>query len=397
MFIIELILIVYFTYVSLYAFVLAIAGLFYKHKNAPDAAIKHKIAVLIPAYKEDQVIVSVASQALDQQYPAESFEVVIIADSLRSETLDQLRLLPVIVVEVSFDVSTKVKALNSAMAAIGDDYDAAVILDADNIMAPDFLSKMNNLYAIGHRAIQGRRAPKNENTPMAVLDGLSETINNFIYRQGTVALGLSASLNGSGMFFNYADYKRIMGGMNSIGGFDRELELKFLEEDSKVYFAEDAIVYDEKVVSTEVFERQRKRWISSQFFYLRKYFLPGILSLLKGNMVFFNSAILRNIQLPRLLNLGLLAGITVISLVMSHYLHFSSWIWAALLGVNIAAMVIAIPPRLYSVKLLKSVILVPAIFVRMFLLLFKLKGANKTFIHTPHGHVETQTSNAKEV
>jgi hypothetical protein len=33
----------------------------------------------------------------------------------------------------------------------------------------------------------------------------------------------------------------------------------------------------------------------------------------------------------------------------------------------------------------------------MFMLLFKLKGANKTFIHTPHGHIETQPSNAEKV
>jgi cellulose synthase/poly-beta-1,6-N-acetylglucosamine synthase-like glycosyltransferase len=385
MYILELVLIIYFSYVTAYSFILAVGGLFYRSKNIRDAKRKRRIAVLIPAYKEDGVIVSVAAQAVQQNYPPDKFDVVIIADSLKPATLERLRAMPIKVVEVSFEKSTKVKALNRAMAEIGDNYDCALVLDADNTMERDFLRKMNNLFEMGYKAIQGKRDPKNENTSMAVLDGLSETINNFIYRQGTVSLGMSASLNGSGMIFDYAIYKQIMAGMDSIGGFDRELELKLLERGIKVYFAKNVVMYDEKVANTEVFERQRKRWISSQFFYLRKYFFPGIAGLLKGDFSFFNSAVLRNIQLPRLLNLGLLAFLTTLALALNRYLFFSPMIWVALLSLSIASMVFAVPAKFYSLKVLKSIILIPGIFFKMFLLLFKLKGANKTFIHTPHG------------
>jgi cellulose synthase/poly-beta-1,6-N-acetylglucosamine synthase-like glycosyltransferase len=393
----ELILLLYFIYVSLYSFTLSVGGLFYRSKKVASSPVKRKAAVLIPAYKEDQVIVGVASHALQQHYPPDRFDVVVIADSLKQTTLEKLRSLPIIVVEVFFEKSTKVKALNQAMAVIGDDYDCAVILDADNVMDRNFLSIMNDLFHAGYRAIQGKRDPKNQNNSMALLDGLSETINNFIYRQGTVALGGSASLNGSGMAFDYRVYKRIMAEMDSIGGFDRELELKLIENDIKVYFCKGAIVYDEKVSNTEVFEKQRKRWISSQYFYLKKYFVPGTASILKGNFSFFNSAVLRNIQLPRLLNLGILTFITLLAFLLRAYLVLDPFIWLGLLGLNILAMAFAIPRKFYSLKLLKSVMLIPAIFLKMFLLLFKLKGANKTFIHTPHGHIETQPTNAEKV
>src|SRR5688572_2503384 len=267
MYLLELILLVYFSYVSLYSFLLSIAGVFYRTRVAPSAEAKRKVAVLIPAYKEDGVIVNVAVSALQQNYPSDRYDVVVIADSLKSSTLEKLYALHIKVVEVSFEKSTKVKALNKAMEVLGDEYDCALILDADNIMERNFIAKMNDLFEIGYSAIQGRRDPKNENTSMALLDGLSETINNFIYRQGTVAMGMSASLNGSGMMFQYDIYKRIMAGMDSIGGFDRELELKLIEKGIKVYFAKNVVMYDEKVANTEVFERQRKRWISSQFFY----------------------------------------------------------------------------------------------------------------------------------
>lgn len=396
MYILEIILLIYFGYVSLYSFMLSIAGVFYKTRKAPEAGILRKIAVLIPAYKEDQVISGVAEQALEQNYPSDFFDVVVIADSLKASTLQKLKALPIKVVEVSFEKSTKVKALNQAMRVIGDDYDIAVILDADNIMERDFIRKMNNLFDSGYRAIQSKRDPKNENTPMALLDGLSETINNFIYRQGNVSLGLSASLNGSGMAFDYAIYKTIMASMDSIGGFDRELELRLLDMDIKVFFAKDIIVFDEKVASHEVFERQRKRWISSHFFYLKKYFFEGWARLFKGDLTFFNSAVLRNIQLPRLLNLGILTFIIVLSFIFSNYVHISPFLWLTFLILNILAMAFAIPIRSYNIKLLKSIILIPKIFFKMFLLLFRLKGANNNFIHTPHGPVEMNV-NKKEM
>jgi cellulose synthase/poly-beta-1,6-N-acetylglucosamine synthase-like glycosyltransferase len=397
MLVLELILLLYFAYVALYSFILSIGGVFYRTNIPPIATNKRKMVVLIPAYKEDLVIPGVAASALKQNYPAEKFDVVVIADSLKAQTLETLRAMPIKVVEVHFEKSTKVKALNQAMTTIGDDYDCAVILDADNLMEQDFLRKMNDLFEAGHRAVQGKRDPKNDNNSMALLDGLSETINNFIYRQGTVALGGCASLNGSGMVFDYKPYKEIMSKMDSIGGFDRELELKLMERGIRVYFAKHAVMYDEKVASTEVFEKQRKRWISSQFFYLKKYFVPGLKKAFAGDFGFFNSAVLRNIQLPRLLNLGLLTVFTLAAFALARYTYYSPMIWLVLFTMNALAILFAIPRKFYSFRLIKSVLLIPTIFFKMFVLLFKLKGANKTFIHTPHGHIETQPSNAENV
>lgn len=386
--ILEIILLSYFGYVSLYSFILSTAGLFY-HPHIPAKAKRlRKVAVLIPAYKEDQVITTVAELALQQNYPADFFDVIVIADSLKPVTIENLNALPIRVVEVSFERSTKVRALNRAMRELGGDYDCALILDADNVMERDFLSKMNDLFDLGHVAIQARRDPKNDNTSLALLDGLSETINNFIYRQGNVALGLSSSLNGSGMMFDYALIKRILGQMDSVGGFDRELELRLLDAGVKVYFSRDIIVYDEKVASPAVFEHQRKRWISSHFFYLRQYFKEGWKKLLQGNFGFFNSAVLRNIQFPRLLNLGLLSLIILLSLIFWPYVTVSPLVWVGLMAMNIMAMAFAIPRRFYNWRMLKSVALLPRLFTRMFLLLFKLKGANKSFLHTPHARIE---------
>ncbi len=385
MIVLEAVLLIYFAFVSFYAFFLAMAGQFFKKPSPPPSQNRKKFAVLIPSYREDAVILPVAREALNQKYPRDRFEVIIIADSLRTETIAELRLLPITVLEVTFEKSTKVKSLNKAMSVIGDNYDFAVILDADNVMEPLFLDKINNLIGNGYEAIQAERISKNQTTSMSVLDGFSERINNFIYRQGHVAAGLSCSLIGSGMVFPYCVVKDILSHLDSIGGFDRELELHLIRSGIKIHYGKGVLVYDEKVENTEVFERQRTRWLSSQFVYLRKYFAEGMSALLRGNISMFNSAILKNIQLPRIINIGLLVIISVAAILLNDYLTLKYYPWIFFLILNVAAMALAIPARLYNREMFKSILLLPKVVVKMFALLFRLKGANKSFIHTPHG------------
>lgn len=381
---IEGIVLLYFIYVVGYTFVFAFAAHFYRNPKRKDTR-NGRFAVFIPAYKEDSVIVDVAQRALQQDYPADKFRVVIIADSLQPETVARLRTLPIEVVEVVFESSTKVKSLNAALKAVGDDFDYAVILDADNIMLPGFLSTLNSTHNTGVSAIQGQRQPKNMDTSMAFLDGVSEAINNHIYRQGSTALGLSTSISGSGVSFDYHIFKELVAGMTSVGGFDRELELLLLGKGMPVLYCKEARILDEKVRKTGVFENQRKRWISSQYHYLAKYFNRGCIALLKGNFTYFNSSVLRNIQLPRLINLGLLTISCFLLYFFTDYLFFEYPIWPLLLGIMIFSMLISIPREFFSRKLFKAILQLPEIFFRMFLLLFRLGQANKKFIHTPHG------------
>jgi cellulose synthase/poly-beta-1,6-N-acetylglucosamine synthase-like glycosyltransferase len=384
--IIEALILAYFIYVVFYTLLFTIAGLFYVDRQFPETTALGRIAVLIPSYKEDKVIIDTAKKALSHNYPSDMYEVVVMADSLQPETINQLSLLPITLVQVQFEKSTKVKSLQKAVEQIDEDFDMAVILDADNHMVDGFLLQVNTAYQSGLRAIQGRRVAKNNNTPMAVLDGISEAINNHVYRQGTTALGFSSSLIGSGMAFDYQLFKNTIMKMESIGGFDREMEVLLIDQGVKVYYLRNAEVLDEKVADPAVFENQRKRWISSQYVYLFKYLGRGFSRLLKGDIVYFNSAILRNIQLPRLINLGLSFVLAMVSLLIAPYLHFPYAIWPFFFALLSLSIFLSIPRRLYNKDMLNSIWLVPKIFWKMFLLLFKLKGANKKFIHTPHGH-----------
>ena len=395
MLVFEFLILSYFIYVVGYTTVFSIGGLFYKIPNENKNPSFKRFCVLIPCYKEDFVILDVAKKALEQSYPFDFYTVIVIADSLQPETISKLRELTINVIEVHFESSTKVKSLNHALQDLGNDFDYAVILDADNVMEFTFLETINKSFSATTKAIQGQRKPKNKNNSLAILDGVSEAINNHIYRQGTVSLGLSSSISGSGVAFDYPLLKEKLSIMNSIGGFDRELEVLLLQDGIKVAYHKNAIVYDEKVSQTKSFQNQRKRWISSQYVYLAKYFTVGISALMKGNFTFFNSTVLRNIQLPRLINIGLLTFLALALYFVKDYLYFGYSIWIALFLFNTASILIAIPVEFYNRQLALSILKLPILFLNMFLLLFKLKGANKNFIHTPHGVTTTTQESSK--
>jgi L-asparagine transporter-like permease len=61
-------------------------------------------------------------------------------------------------------------------------------------------------------------------------------------------------------------------------------------------------------------------------------------------------------------------------------------LWLAATICCYIGIIIAIPKAYYNGEFWGALIKVPMIFVTMLLLLFKLKGANKKFIHTPHIH-----------
>lgn len=384
---IQIILLVLTALATLYILVFAVAGLFYKEPLSKTPSHFRKAAVLIPGYKEDAVIVEVAKAALQQKYPKEFFDVVIIADSFQQETLQNLKALPIKLIEVSFDKSTKSKALNKAMGQLPDDYDIAVVLDADNIMEEQFLYKINAAFNSGFIAVQGHRTAKNINNSWAVLDAVSEEINNNIFRKGHRVLGLSSAIIGSGMAFDYRFFKNMMSTATAVGGFDKEIELKMLKQGIKIGYLNNALVYDEKIQQSEVFSNQRRRWLSAQLHYFRHGFADAFKGLItKGNVDYFDKAI-QFVQPPRILLLGAAVMLTVIFVAVNYLFDTAgmlSIVWLATATACILAMLVSIPKSHLNNKTLVAIAGLPKGMLLMLLSLLKIKGANKTFIHTKH-------------
>jgi cellulose synthase/poly-beta-1,6-N-acetylglucosamine synthase-like glycosyltransferase len=190
---------------------------------------------------------------------------------------------------------------------------------------------------------------------------------------------------GSGMAFDFAMIRQILSEIRAVGGFDKPLQLKIVEQGVSILYLEDALAFDEKVDSPEAFKQQRRRWISSQFIYLRQFMLPACRQLFRGNFSYFNLAVANNLVLPRaFLLLGLPA------LTIAGFLFQPLWglAFLSVLLLYLLTLVLALPPELINKDLWAACLSLPRAIGTMVSTLFHLKKANRSFIHTVHTKTE---------
>lgn len=386
----------YFSITVFYLFSLSFSGRLFSRRLARANPVpgssgdsgKKRIAILVAAYKEDGIILSTAASHLALDYPKDFFDVYILADSFREETLTALREMAVRVLVMSFEKSTKIKSLNSALDRIDKTYDIVVISDADNVLARDFLLKTEASFAAGERVVQGRRVAKNMDTPYALLDACSEAINNHIFRKGPNALGLSAPLIGSGMAFDFSIIRELLRGIDSVVE-DKVLQLRIVRQGLFIRYREDALVFDEKVDSQHAFQQQRKRWVSGQFINLKESFFSSLGQLFRGNVSYFNFGVVNNLVLPRAFLFVLLPALVVAGFFISPFWGIAS---AIVLFAYLFSLSIAIPRVMVNRNLVVALLKLPkAIFVMAGALL-QMKKSHKAFIHTVHTKTEISNS-----
>lgn len=364
-----------------YLFIFAAAGMAKTTYSYPLAKKKYNFVVLFPAYKEDKVIESAVHSFLQQEYPKECYDIIVISDKMKSSTNQRLQQLPVELLIVDFENSSKAKALNFAIDKLSNrKYDLVIIMDADNTVQSDFLQKFSNAYESGASVIQAHRMAKNINTNTAILDAVSEEINNSIFRKGHVKIGLSSALIGSGMAFEYNWFNENIKKVYS-SGEDKELEGLLLKQRIYIDYLDDVPIYDEKTPKDEIFYNQRRRWIASQYNALTSSIvdLPGAIT---SRNIDYADKIFQWMMLPRVILLGVISIISVLLTIIDWEASLKWWGLLFLLGL---AFCMAIPDYLVDKRLTKAIKKVPWLFILMFLNLFRIKGADKKFIHTDHG------------
>ena len=366
-----------------YVVFFAIISLFYDKEDrvAIHAAAlsnrKAKFLILFPAYNEDRVIINAVEQFLQQDYPKTHYTVAVISDHMQPSTNEQLSEMPIKLLTPTFEKSSKAKAMQYAINEVNGDFDNVVILDADNVVRPDFLSQLNILCTL-YDAIQCHRCAKNANNDVAVLDGASEEINNTIFRKAHNRLGLSSALIGSGMCFSYELFKKNVFQL-STAGEDREMEALLLQQEVFIKYAPDIHVFDEKVSSQDNFQRQRMRWMTAQIQSLTTN-LPKIPNAIIHGKINFIDKTIQQALIPRSILIVLLLGISIMMTVMSPAWSDKWWI---LFGTLSIALFIALPRQLRFNSLAK-VFSIPGLVLRMFKNILHIDRKNTDFIHTEH-------------
>ena len=361
-----------------YPLIYSLASLGTRKSYYPTANKQHKFAILFPAYKEDRVIIPVVESFLQQHYPQELYKVIVISDHMQDTTNEHLAQLPITLLKVNYENSSKAKALNFAMNHFGrDEFDAVVILDADNIVDTNFLLEINKVFDAGVQAIQAHRTAKNRNTDIAVLDGLSEEVNNSIFRRGHVRLGISSALIGSGMIFNYQWFHDNVKHLVTTGE-DKELEVLLLKQRIFIEFLDEVYVYDEKTQGEKGFYNQRRRWLATQFAQWGRVFKDLPQAILSGN-IDYSDKLIQWVLPPRLILFGGIIVMGSIMQIIDWPLALKWWALFLIMGVTLC---LAIPDKLVDDRFKKSINKLPLLFIMMVVNLFRMKGMNKKFVNT---------------
>ena len=315
-----------------YVTVFTIANLFGRHNEFAKGKLQKRFIILIPSYKKDDVILQAVNSVLGQTYPQRLFDLVVISDHENEMTNMRLAQLPITLLTPDFNHSSKAKSLQYAILNLPQFkiYDAVIVLDADNIIEPEFLEQINDAFeAAGTKAIQVHRLSRNRDTSVARLDNIFEEINNAIFRRGHNSLGLSASLNGAGTIYDFEWFKEHIMKVRTPDGI-KELEAMLLREGIYIDYFDTIHIYDEKTRGLRNFKEQRARWDADQLHSMISHirFLPW--ALLNRHYDYANK-ILQWILIPRTIMMGIILVMSVFLPFIYFTLAIKWWIIGAIL------------------------------------------------------------------
>ena len=234
--------------------VLYILLFFLPKKKYPVSEKKGRIAYLIPAHNEADVIGGTVKAILEEQkYPREKFDVFVVAHNCTDDTAKRARDAGAIVLELNDPDPAHRMALyplkhgvSHILSLTEDPYDVVIHLDADNHINEEFSSLMNDAFQSGvdfARPYEGSL-----NGTQNFYTKASGMLYSFDSRFGSRVrerLHLAAHVNGSGAMMSVRMLQKTGGYDCETASDDAEFNLKRMYDGYKGHFVEDAVVYED--------------------------------------------------------------------------------------------------------------------------------------------------------
>jgi len=253
---------------SFYSIGLALVSLLKGRRN-PDAAPRARFAVLIAARNEEAVIGHLVESLTRQHYPRDLFDIIVIPNNCTDRTRHVAEQAGARILMCPFPVRSKGDVLNFALPELSRlerGYDGICVIDADNLVHPDFLAAMNRAYCSGAKAAQGYRDIKNpSDTGISGSYAIHFWLINRFFNRARAKIGLSTPIGGSGFMIS-TEQVRAMDNLRFVTMTeDLELTIQCALADSKVAWVPDAIVYDEQPLTFGQSWKQRSRWSGGMY------------------------------------------------------------------------------------------------------------------------------------
>lgn len=250
------------------------ALLFWKRPASIERrAPRTRFACLIPARNEEAVIAALVRSLQEQNYPDALYDIYVIPNNCTDDTEGAARAAGANIFRCFDPVRCKGDALHEAVAwllprraenrPLLPDYDAFCLFDADNVVHPDFLARMNDAMLSGAKVAKGAMRVKNpRDSWVSGCYALYFALNDTFFSRSRANLGLSAKLVGTGMAV-HRDVLERMGGWNTTTiAEDAEFSARCAELGERVWWVSEAMTYDEAPTSFGVSLTQRRRWCS---------------------------------------------------------------------------------------------------------------------------------------
>ena len=169
--------------------------------------------------------------------------------------------------------------------------------------------------------------------------------------------------------------------MDVYSGFDKELELRLLARRISIKYAEDILVFDEKVDNHAVFVNQRRRWIYAQLHFLQANFFNALYMLVVKRNYDYANKVFQFMLLPRVMGIGF-SGLL---LVLTAFINTTLFEITAVVSIMMmVALFIPVQHKLLTTTGLATLIELPKAFANMLFATITSGRASKKFLHTPH-------------
>ena len=353
----------------LYLGIFAFTSMFARHTETPKAKNQNRFIVLIPSHKSGKSVELTVNSILGQTYPQRLFDVTVIADHEDEITMFHLAQMPVTLLTPNYAKSSRTKSLQLAINNLPQFkiYDAVIILDAGDVVEPEFLEQMNDAYeSAGTKAIQAHKLSFNRDTVSARLSAIFEEINNSIFRRGHISVGLSAAMASSGMVFNFEWFKQQIL-TAKINWADKELEALLIRHHIYIDYFDKIVVYGEKVRQAEEFNRQHRNWIIKQWraVLYNLHYLPKAIIQKHYDMI---DKLLQWIILPRMVMMAIILFMCIIM----PFIYFTLAVkWWALFAIVLFIFAMATPNYLVDEKWNSTFFKIPVVLLSSILHKFK--------------------------
>ena len=237
-----------------------------KPKPLAVPARAHRYAVLIAARNEENVISGLLDSLRAQTYDMSLVTVFVAADNCTDSTAAIARTHGAVVYERFNQLNVgKGYALDFLLQHIGADYpagfDGYFVFDADNILAPDYIERMNEMFSNGHEIVTSYRNSKNFGGNWISAGYALWFLRESRYLNGArTRLGSSAAVGGTGFLFSQRILNESHGWRFYLLTEDIEFSVYHILRGEKIAICESAVLYDEQPTDFRQSCRQRLRW-----------------------------------------------------------------------------------------------------------------------------------------